>query len=93
MNRVAGCSVPQGEPPSGTRTLTSPWIGLPQVTVPRPRFRIAPTAQASSRYVVQRDIVGVLRRTGGAMLVEYASGEGQPTRGWIGTAEARSVAQ
>jgi hypothetical protein len=93
VNRVGGCSVPQGEPLSGTRTLTSPWIGLAQVTVPRARFRAAPTAQPSSRYVVQGDMVGVLRRTGGAMLVEYASGEGRPTRGWIGTAEARSVAQ
>ncbi|KQO08136.1 hypothetical protein [Sphingomonas sp. Leaf242] len=92
VNRVGGCSVPQGEPMSGTRTLTSPWIGLAQVTVPRARFRAAPTAKPSPRYVVQGDLVGILRHTGGAMLVEYASGEGRPIRGWIGTGEARSVA-
>lgn len=92
VNQIGGCSVPRGEPLSGTRTLTSPWIDLVRVTVPRARFRAAPSAPPGARYVVQGDVVGVLRRTGSAMLVEYASGEGRPTRGWIATAETHSVA-
>lgn len=88
-NQVGGCSVPRGESLSGSRTLTSPWIELARVTVPRARFRAAPPG---ARYVVQGDMVRVLRRAGSAMLVEYALGEGKPSRGWIGAAEARSIA-
>lgn len=92
VNQVGGCSVPRGESLSGSRTLTSPWIDLARVTVPRARFRAAPSAPPGARYVVQGDMVGILCRTSSAMLVEYASGEGKPSRGWIGAAEARSIA-
>lgn len=92
VNSIGGCSVPSGEPICGSRTLTSLWIDLARVTVPRARFRAAPAAQPGARYVVQGDRVGVLRRASSAMLIEYASGEGKPTRGWIGAAKARSIA-
>lgn len=92
VNRFGGCFVPQGEPLMGTRTSTAGWTDLARVTVPRARFRATPDGKPGARYVVRGDLVGVVRQSGNAMLVEYASGEGPTTRGWIGTAEARSIA-
>lgn len=86
VNSFGGCSVPQGEPLWGSRTLTAVWIDLARVTAPR--ARVAP----STRYVVRGDLVGVLRRNGHAMLVQFARGEGKPTQGWIDATEAQSVA-
>ncbi len=93
VNSFGGCSVPRGEPLSGSRTLTAAWIDLARVTVPRARFRPTPTAATSTRYVVRGDLVGVLRRNGNAMLVQFAQGAGTPTQGWIGVMEARSIAR
>ena len=92
VNSFGGCSVPQGEPLSGSRTLTAVWIDLARVTAPRARFRTTPTVAPSTRYVVRGDLVGVLRRNGHAMLVQFARGEGKPTQGWIDATEAQSVA-
>lgn len=91
VNSFGGCSVPQGQPLSGSRTLTAGWVDLARVTAPRARFRTAPTAAPSPRYVVRGDLVGVLRRNGNAMLVQFAQGEGKPTQGWIGITEAQSI--
>ncbi|MDJ0276751.1 hypothetical protein QLH51_08085 [Sphingomonas sp. 2R-10] len=91
VNDFGGCSVPSGEALQGSRTLTAAWIDLARITVPRARFRANPTGRMTPRFVVQGDLVGVLRRQGGAMLVEYASGEGKPVQGWIATSEARSI--
>jgi hypothetical protein len=93
VNSFGGCSVPQGEALSGSRTLTANWIDLARVTAPRARFRTTPTAAPGPRYVVRGDLVGVLRRNGNVMLVQYAQGEGTPTQGWISAAEAQSIAQ
>ena len=91
VNDFDGCFVPRGEALQGSRTLSAAWIDLARITVPRARFRANPTGTMTPRYVVQGDLVGVLRRQGGALLVEYASGEGKPVRGWIAASEARSV--
>lgn len=91
VNGFNGCFVPRGEPLSGSRTSTAAWTDLARVTAPRARFRPAPNGKPSARYVVRGDVVGVLRRSGGAMLVEYASGEGRPVRGWIGGTEAQLI--
>ncbi|MCC2978003.1 hypothetical protein LK533_15165 [Sphingomonas sp. PL-96] len=91
VNRFGGCFVPKGEALTGSRTLTAGWTDLAQVAVPRARFRASPTGRPGARYVVKGDLVGVIRQSGNAMLVEYASGEGPTTKGWIGTDEARSI--
>ncbi len=91
VNDFDGCTVPLGEALQGSRTLSAAWIDLARITVPRARFRANPTGKMTPRFVVQGDLVGVLRRQGGAMLVEYASGEGKPVQGWIAATEARSI--
>ena len=93
VNTFGGCSAPPGEALSGSRTLTANWIDLARVTAPRARLRTTPTAKPGARYVVQGDLVGVLRRNGNALLVQYAQGEGKSTQGWISTTEAQSIAQ
>ncbi len=91
VNGFGGCSVPRGDWLSGSRTRRAPWTDLARVTAPRARFRPAPGGTPGARYVVRGDIVGVLRRTGAALLVEYAGGEGAPVRGWIAAGEAQSL--
>jgi hypothetical protein len=91
VNGFDGCFVPRGEPLSGSRTSTAAWTDLARVTAPRARFRPAPSGKPGARYVVRGDVVGVLRKSGGALLVEYASGEGKPVQGWINGAEARRI--
>lgn len=91
VNRFGGCFLPQGAPLSGSRTSTAAWTDLARVTAPRARFRTSPSGKPGARYVVRGDVVGVLRQSSGALLVEYASGERAPVRGWINSADARSI--
>jgi hypothetical protein len=73
------------------RTLDGEWSSLVRVAVPRALFKTETGVRARG-YVVEGDVLAVIRRRAGLLQVSYISPEGKETRAWVRAADTTPLA-